>query len=74
MLTIIFSVLSFALGYLICRTWFLMHIDGVLEIDHSSEEHDTVHIKIDSDPTKKKYVVLEVKDNAIISQEEQGLL
>lgn len=74
MVGILLAIASFILGILVHKLWIAVHVDGVLEIDHSSDDHDKVHIMIESDPTKKKYVVLEVKDNVIISQEEQALL
>ena len=75
MVTVLLPILFFVLGILAHKLWMYMHLDGVLEIDHSNPRHDTVHIQIDKhNLTKKKIVILEVKDNAIISQEEQGLL
>jgi hypothetical protein len=75
MITVILSILFFVLGILAHKMWLYMHIEGVLEIEHPNSEYDKVHIRIDSQNlTEKKIVVLEVKDNVVISQEEQGLL
>jgi hypothetical protein len=71
---IILTICSFILGILVHKLWMAFHIDGVLEIEHPNAEYDRVHIRVDNDPTTKKYVVLEVKDNVTISQDEQVLL